>query len=431
MKNFLILVLILIFGMLFSTIYQYPQISLGDPVVISDKTIKIEKYFSGPVKPTSMAFTGSNEFLILERNEGKVYRVTNGEMESKPLLDVNVATDGYRGMLGIAVSAGINSTNIFLYFTEGNTRDGDDSDKSNPKEPLGNRVYKYELRERQILNPSLLLDLPALPGPRHPGGILAIGPDDNLYVTVGDMDGTFKEEYETMAQNYQNGSSPDGRSGILRITQDGKSVGNGILDDKSILDLYYAYGIRNSFGIDWDPVTGDLWDTENGPHYGDEINRVEPGFNSGWVNVQGIWKPNFDEKGKLILNPKGLVDFDGKGTYSHPELTWIPPVAPTALKFFNSDKLGSQYKNDLFVADANTGSLYRFDLNENRTELELQGLLEDKIADSLDETSDIIFANGFGRITDLEIGPDGYLYVLSSEDDGAVLYKTLKATNEN
>ena len=105
------------------------------------------------------------------------------------------------------------------------------------------------------------------------------------------MDGTFKEEYETMAQNYQNGSSPDGRSGILRITQDGKSVGNGILDNKSPLDLYYAYGTRNSFGIDWDPVTGDLWDTVNGPHYADEINRVEPGFNSGWVSVQGIWKP--------------------------------------------------------------------------------------------------------------------------------------------
>jgi glucose/arabinose dehydrogenase len=370
------------------------------------------------------------EFLILERNEGKVYRVTNGETDSKPLLDVNVATDGYRGMLGITSFTKDNLTNIFLYFTEANSRDGDDSDKSNPKEPLGNRVYKYELREGQILNPKLILDLPALPGPRHPGGILAVGPDENLYVTVGDIDGTFREGYETMAQNYQNGSSPDGRSGILRITLDGKSVGNGILDNKYPLDLYYAYGIRNSFGIDWDPVTGDLWDTENGPHYGDEINRVEPGFNSGWVSVQGLWKPNLDEKGKLSLNPKDLVDFDGKGKYSPPELTWVPPVAPTALKFFNSDKLGDPYKNDLFVADANTGSLYHFDLNDNRTELELQGLLQDKIANSLDETRDIIFANGFGRITDLEIGPDGYLYILSSEDDGGALYKISKISHE-
>jgi len=427
MKNFSKLAFPLLFGLLFSIIYEYPQISFAIPVVISDKNLTIEKSFEGLIKPTSMAFTGINEFLLLERNEGKVYRVTDGQMDSKPLLDVNVATDGYRGMLGIAVSTNVNKTNIFLYFTEGNTRDGDDSDKSNPKEPLGNRVYKYELREGQILNPMLLLDLPALPGPRHPGGILAVGPDDNIYVTVGDIDGTFREGYETLAQNYQNGSSPDGRSGILRINQDGKPVGNGILDDKSPSDLYYAYGIRNSFGIDWDPVTGDLWDTENGPHYGDEINRVGPGFNSGWADVQGIWKPNFDEKGKLTLNPKDLVDFGGKGSYSPPELTWIPPVAPTAIKFFNSDKLGIQYKNDAFVADANTGSIYHFDLNADRTELMLQGPLKDRIANSIEETRDVIFANGFGRITDLKIGPDGYMYVLSSEDDGASLYKVSKA----
>jgi glucose/arabinose dehydrogenase len=422
MKNSLKIVFFLMFTMLFSIVYA--NMAFANPDVIADKTFRIEKYFSGPIKPTSMAFTGPNEFLILERNEGKVYRVTNGEMDSRPLLDVNVATDGYRGMLGIAVSTALNNiTNIFLYFTEANTRDGDDSDSSNPKEPLGNRVYKYELTKGQILNPKLLLDLPALPGPRHPGGILAIGPDDNLYVTVGDIDGTFREGYETMAQNYQNGSVPDGRSGILRITQDGNSVGNGIIDDKSILDLYYAYGIRNSFGIDWDPVTGDLWDTENGPHYGDEVNRVEPGFNSGWARVQGIWEPSLDEKGKLNSNPNDLVDFDGRGTYSIPELTWIPPVAPTALKFINSDKLGSQYENDLFIADANTGSIYYFDLINNRTELMLGGLLEDKIANNFEETRDVIFANGFGRITDLEIGPDGLMYVLSSEDDGAVLYQ--------
>ena len=187
--------------------------------------------------------------------------------------------------------------------------------------------------------------------------------------------------------------------------------------------MYYAYGIRNSFGIDWDPVTGDLWDTENGPHYGDEINLVKPGFNSGWVGVQGVRKPNLDEKGELSLNPKDLVDFDGKGTYSYPELIWIPPVAPTAIKFFSSDKLGIKYRNDLFVADANTGSLYHFDLNENRTGLKLQGSLKDKIVNTIEESNDVIFANGFGRITDLKIGLDGHMYVLSSEDEGAVLYK--------
>jgi len=399
------------------------QFLFGAPGLITDKNLKIEKIFASPIKPTTMVFTGLNEFLLLERNEGKVYRILNGEMNPHPLLDVNVATDGYRGMIGIASSTSNNITNIFLYFTEANNKDGDDTDKSNPKEPLGNRVYKYELRNGKLVNPKLLLDLPALPGPRHPGGIIALGPDNNLYVTVGDIDGTFRTGYQTMAQNYQNGSSPDGRSGILRIMQDGKPVANGILGDKYPLNLYYAYGIRNSFGIDWDPVTGNLWDTENGPHYGDEVNMIELGFNSGWVSVQGIWEPNLDEKGQLNLNPKNLVDFGGKGRYSPPELIWIPPVAPTAIKFLNSDKLGSQYKNDLFVADANTGSIYHFDLNYNRTGLNLQGVLKDKIANNIEESKDVIFAKGFGRITDLKIAPDGYMYVLSSEDDGAVLYR--------
>jgi hypothetical protein len=57
------------------------------------------------------------------------------------------------------------------------------------------------------------------------------------------------------------------------------------------MNLYYTYGIKNNFGIDFDPNTGNLWDAENGPEYGDGLNLVKPGFNSGWITVQGIWKP--------------------------------------------------------------------------------------------------------------------------------------------
>ena len=126
---------------------------------------------------------------------------------------------------------------------------------------------------------------------------------------------------ETKAQNYMNGSEPDGRAGIIRITQDGKPPRSGIIGSAPVLNTYYAYGIKNIFGFDFDPVTGKMWDTENGPTFGDEINLVEPGFNSGWVKVQGIWYVQSQEgqktepgKGeKASENPTGLVDFGGKG----------------------------------------------------------------------------------------------------------------------
>jgi glucose/arabinose dehydrogenase len=95
-------------------------------------------------------------------------------------------------------------------------------------------------------------------------------------------------------------------------------------------------------------------DTENAPTFGDEINLVNSGFNSGWSRVNGIWETtsNPDLVGNIAPSqPDGLVDFGGKGKYSPPEFTWYYPVGPTALKFLNSDKFGKQYENDMFVGD--------------------------------------------------------------------------------
>jgi aldose sugar dehydrogenase len=385
----------------------------------TDNNLRIEHVFNGPFKPSNMAFIGPDDILVLDRNEGIVHRILNGVMISEPVLDVNIATVGYRGMLGIDVMKLKNGHNyVFLYYTESAGKEGSDESESGAIEPLGNRLYRYELMNGKLINPKLLLDMPVNPGPRHTGGEVGVGPDNNIYVTLGDLDGTFKKQFETMSQNYQNVTTIDGRSGILRVTPEGKPVGDGILGNKFPLNLYFAYGIRNSFGLDWDPLTGQLWDTENGPHYGDEINLVQPGFNSGWVKVQGIWTPDFDQMGKLSLDPSTLVSFDGKGKYSEPEFIWVPPVAPTAIQFLTSNKYGPLYENDLFVSDANTGTVYHFELNNDRTALQLNESLQDKIASNMNELKSIVSATGFGRITDMQVGPDEYLYVLSSSDDG-------------
>src|SRR5215212_1343666 len=382
------------------------------PSIISDPTLQVEEVVRGLDLPTTMAFLGPNDILVLEKDKGTVQRIVNGKILPEPLLDVNVATSVERCMCGIAVSqSDTGITYVFLYFTEAELADSEDL--SEKKDPLGNRLYRYELVNNKLINPVLLLDLPAIPGPRHNGGAIMIGPDNNLYVPIGDVDGSYTGgPGETKAQNYVDGVEPDGRSGILRITQDGRPVGIGILGNTHPLNLYYAYGIRNSFGLDFDPITGNIWDTENGPGNSDEINLVEPGFNSGWQEIQGMaGMASFEN----YFDANDLVQFEGKGKYSDPELVWMDTEGPTAAKYLVSDKLGTQYKNDLFVADVHNGRIYHFDLNEDRTQLVLEGPLADKIIDtpSIEEFSNIIFGEGFGGITDLEVGSDGYLYVVS------------------
>lgn len=371
-----------------------------------DSNLQISTVAEGLSTPTTMAFIGPGDILVLEKDTGMVKRIVNGKVLAKPALDINVANSIERCLCGIAASRDSSTTYVFLFYTEIDGKDGDDKAGT---QPIGNRVYRYELSGDSLINPLLLMDLPANPGPRHNGGDMLIGPDGNLYVTIGDVDGSFKgEATETKTQNYQDGVDPDGRGGILRITQDGQPT-EGILGDSIPLRIYYAYGIRNSFGMDFDPISGNLWNTENGPGNGDEINLVLPGFNSGWQQVQGMasMEDSFSES--------DLQDFEGKGHYSDPELVWVNTAGPTALKFLRSPELGASYENDMFVGDVHNGRIYHFDLTSDRKDLILPQALSSRIIEkpSSPGVSSIVFGEGFGGITDLEMGPDGNLYVVS------------------
>jgi aldose sugar dehydrogenase len=394
---------------------------------INDPGLQVELVSEGLERPTSMAFLGPDDILVLEKDEGTVRRIINGTMLSEPLFDAKVSNESERGMLGIAVSKHQSgSTFVFLYYTEAETKDGED--KLEGKDPLGNRLYRYELVNEKLVNPTLVMDLPAKERKFHNGGVIEIGPDNNLYTVVGSVasDNINKDDPQAdngLILNVENGPNPDGRGGILRVTQDGNVVDEkGILGDDYPLNLYYAYGIRNSFGMDFDPVTGNLWDTENGPAENDEINLVEPGFNSGWKVIPGGMLSTDDGESRLDI--QDLVDFDGRGRYSDPEFTWKSPVAPTAIAFLNSDKYGKHYENDMFVGDYKNGYVYHFDLNNTRTGLEV----DNKIVDNHEELDKqgIIFGQGFNvnsedtsseqpssGITDVEVGPDGNLYVVS------------------
>jgi glucose/arabinose dehydrogenase len=413
-----------------------------EPVAIHDPSLKLEQIVTGLNRPTAMAFLGnsSDDIIVTDKDNGTVTRIIGGVIQPEPLVDVAVANDNdtnERGLLGLAVDhENETTTYVYLYYTEsGGGQDGDDADGV---VPAGNRLYRYELVQdplsgsTQLINPKLLLDLPARPGPRYNGGPVLVSQNANdttVYVIIGDQD-----HHRSQAENYEDGPPPDGTGGIMAIDPEGNPLPAPVLisplstqgendeedsgrDDIGMLPYYYAYGIRNSFGLARDPVTGYLWDTENGPDWFDEINLVLPGFNSGWAAVQGPAAAPENEGADV---EEDLVDFGGAGVYRDPEFAWQHTVGVTAINFLSSTALGQQYANDLFVGDINNGRLYHFDLSPDRTNLVLQGPLEDKVADTVDELSSVLLGTGFRSISDIEVGPDGYLYILTYGSSGKI-----------
>jgi glucose/arabinose dehydrogenase len=367
-----------------------------------------------------MTFVDNDTILVLEKDTGTVRVVNNGTLEKDPVLSVRVDAKAERGLLGIDIlKRNIGQTKIddyvFIYFTE-------DTNKNTGEESVRNRIYRYNWNGTNLFNPVLLLDLPGEPGPYHNGGKIKIGPDQQLYVVIGDLTSP-----STILQNHviDRDATPNNTSVILRINPvDGRPSSSNPFQNQAQnnlvrlpnLDYYYAYGIRNSFGISFDPITGNLWDTENGEGKFDEINLVKPGFNSGWYKIMGpvSRNKNFSENDLVMLN---------NSYYSDPKFSWFKPIGVTDLEFYNSTTLGAKFSNNIFIGDINAGDLYFFKIDDNRSGVRIDPLtlghtdLSDSVADLQDDLSPVLFARGFsGRITDVETGPDGYLYILTYSD---------------
>jgi aldose sugar dehydrogenase len=409
------------------------------PTIISNNSdLKIELVYKGLEYPSNMVFLNSTDILVLEKNNGQVRLVRDGTIQQEPVLDVTVSTEDESGLLGIDVfkdSSGSNKSYAFVYFTEAQ---GGVEQKGLVE--IGNRLYKYEISQNnsgktKLINPELVLSVPPSPGTHHNGGIVLIGPDDSLYVGIGDL-----EDHLTYTQNVETGKAFENSSVIFRLDKDGNPAADGPFNTSKVPRGVYAYGIRNSFGMDFDPLTGKLWDSENGPGFGDEINLVESGFNSGWNKLQGFWSADTYFGGKYLTIDKAhesdLVQLSENSTYSHPEFAWNQTVGVTAIRFVDGGRLGENYQYDLFAADINNGNIYHFDLtndsnntinnneaNNNRDSLLLNGRLSDKIANTTAESNEAVFATGFAGVTDLEVGPDGYMYILTFHKSQGSIYR--------
>jgi len=333
--------------------------------------------------PTAMEFIDENSFLVASKH-GSVSRVdlrTPGF--TTHILSLPVDQFGERGLLGMAVHPNFSQNQrVYFYYTNA--------------APLENRIEYYVWNGASLVNGETVATLPA-DSALHNGGIILFGPDGKLYAVIGD------QGRSEMTENVNNEIVSD-TAVILRLNDDGSIPADNPFN-QSGWEKYYAYGVRNSFGLAFDRLTDRLWMTENGGI--DEVNQVISGMNSGWKVVTGpIDRSPFDVSDLVMING---------ATYKDPVFSWLVAVAPTSILFLDSCRWPHAVRHDCFVGDANTGNLYRFEPNPTRTEFALTGGLADNVADPSDDQQAIIWGTGFEIITDIEIGPDGYLYIVETD----------------
>ncbi len=379
-----------------------------------DPTLQVETWVLGLARPTTFALLpqGSVGVLACEKETGRVIHIQNGVVQGIALdLAVNYASE--RGLLGIALHPDFALNGwVYLYYTPSSTG----LDTAVNANALGHRVERYTWTGTALTSAQLILSLPVTTGPNHDGGILLFGPDRMLYGVIGDLN------RDGQLENFPNGPPPDDTAIIFRIADDGSFPSdNPFFGLGGAMQKVYAYGVRNSFGMDFDPVNGVLWDTENGPQTYDEINRVLPGFNSGWEQIMG---PD-------ARDPEGLGDLwaAAGSAYSDPEFSWLSTIGVTTIRFIRGLSLGSKYENDCIVGDNNTGSLYQFEPTLDRTALVMPTPeTADLVADNNIERSAFLFGSGFGVVTDIHSGPDG-VYV-SSLFTGRI-YRIFRSPTDN
>jgi glucose/arabinose dehydrogenase len=431
---------------------------------------------TGLSQPTTMAFIGENDLLVLEKGTGRVQRVVNGVIDAT-VLDLAVNSGSERGLLGVALHPDFpGNPGVYLYWTESTT--GADTTVLANTPLLGNRVDRYNwngstlsfdrnLIMLRALQPAFAAEpTPAAGRGNHDGGVLAFGPDGKLYIFIGDVG------RRGQLQNLPNGpfgpGQPDDQFGgpqpdnahltgvILRLNADGTTptdnpffaAGAGIPGEVGAnIQKIFSYGHRNSFGMAIDFAergAGNVWLQENGDNSFSELNRVAPGMNGGWVQIAGPVErieqfktiettPPFVGLQQARWPPSNIADTPAEAlarlfmlpgaTYSDPQFSWKFEVAPGGMNFLRGRALGPQFENDLFMGAATAnlagGYLFHFNLTGNRRGIGVDDpRLSDRVADNLapheiTESESLLIGRDFGVTTDIETGPNGNLYVVS------------------
>ena len=338
--------------------------------------IRVVVVARGLVHPWSLAFLPDGGLLVTER-PGRLRIVRDGVLDPRPVAGVpTVRAMGLSGLMDVALHPRF-AENHYVYLTY--------------TKPVGDRQATLALARGRFEGGALADGQDIFVAGPGTGGAsrIAFGLDGSLFMTTGGGG----------VNGAQDPSSHAGK--VLRLRDDGTVPSdNPFVGRAGYKPEVYSLGHRNSLGLAVQPGTGDVWQNENGPNGGDEINIIRPGRNYGWPLVS---------YGRTYQGPKQSEQPWREG-FEQPIVFWVPSIAVSGMTFYTGNRL-PKWKGDVFVGGMRTGEipgtshLERILFNEKMEELRRESLLVEMRQ----------------RIRDVRQGPDELLYLLTDADDGAVL----------
>ncbi len=365
-----------------------PVPPLGDGPWVFDTaeqhSIRVSVVTKGLSHPWAIAFLPGGDMLITER-DGRLRIVRDGVLDPQDISGVpQVRTDGNGGLMDVALHPGF-AENRLVYLTY--------------TKPVGNgmgvpalargRLEGYALVDVQ----DLVVPANAYEGNSGLNGRVVFGRDGKVYMSTG---GRSQNDIENVAQDPMSL-----RGKILRLNDDGSvPPDNPFVDRAGYRPEIYTLGHRNTLGLIVHPETGMLWQHENGPNGGDEINIILPGRDYGWP-VQSF--------GRDYSGPR-ISEHPTREGIESPLVVWLPAIAVAGMAVYTGDQFPA-WRGNVFVGAMTegripgTGHLQRVVFNDRTEEVRRESMLRELRQ----------------RIREVRQGPDGFLYLLTDEDEGALL----------
>lgn len=377
--------LILVTASLAQQVGRLPRISLPDASPVVDTVegkIRVVPVGRGLSHPWSLVFLPDGRMLVTERS-GQIRVIRDGILDPQPLAGApKVHAVRLSGLMDIALHPNF-AQNQLVYLTY---------TKNVKPEPLevATTLARGRLVGNALVDLKDILTADTWPGNGGSASRIAFGRDGMLYMTTGASNGDFAQDPTSL------------RGKILRLQDDGKAApGNPFAGKAGYAPEVFSLGHRNSLGLAFNPATGALWNSEMGPNGGDEVNIIQPGKNYGWPNIS---------YGRTYEGPP-VSAIPWKEGVELPWAYWVPGISPSGLSFYTGERYFPAWKTSVFIGAMRvgqvegTGHLVRIQFDENgherRRELMLTSLAQ--------------------RIRDIKQGPDGFLYLLTEEDNSAIL----------